>query len=190
MSSQLKYKLTAQEYLEIERAAETKSEFYNGQMFLMAGATREHNLITGDTFAALRNQLRGKSCEAYTNDMRVRIPATGLYTYPDVVVVCDEPQFDDNEFDVLLNPTLIVEVLSKSTAAYDTGGKFAHYRTLESLKEYVVVAQDAYRLEHHARQPDGRWLLTDVRGLKASVELESTNCTLALQEIYERVKLS
>lgn len=190
MSSQRKHKLTAEEYLAIERKAEVKSEFYDGEMFLMAGASREHNLITVNIAGELRNQLRGKPCETYTNDMRVLTPATGLYTYPDVVVVCGEPQFDDTEFDTLLNPTLIVEVLSRSTASYDKGGKFSDYRTVESLKEYIMVAQDRYAIEHHAKQADGRWVLTDVRGLERKVELESIHCTLDLREVYERVELS
>lgn len=190
MSAQLKTKLTAQEYLAIERKAERKSEFYDGEMFLMAGATREHNLIVTNIVSELRNQLKGKPCETYPSDMRVRVPATETYTYPDVVVVCDEPQFDDKEFDTLLNPTLIVEVLSRSTASYDRGGKFADYRAIESLKEYVVVAQNRYEIEHHAKQTDGRWMLTDVRGIERSVRLESVDCTLALREVYDRVKLS
>ncbi len=189
MSSQLKTKLTAQEYLAIERAAEVKSEFYDGEMFLMSGASRKHNLVAGNVFGELRNQLRGKPCEAYIADMRVRISATGLYTYPDVVVACGELQFDDKELDTLLNPTLIVEVLSKSTAFYDKGGKFEHYRTLESLKEYLVVAQNRYGLEHHVKQADGRWLLEDVRGIEQKVKLESIHCTLDLREVYERVEL-
>jgi len=189
MSSQVKHKLTAEEYLAIERKAETKSEFYDGEMFLMAGATREHNLISGNIFRRIANGLEGKPCETYTNDMRVRTPATGLFTYPDVVVVCGEPQFDDKEFDTLLNPTLIVEVLSRSTASYDKGGKFADYRTIESLREYVMVAQDRYEIEHHAKQTDGRWVLTDVRGLDANVELGSIECTRSVREIYDRVAL-
>ena len=187
MSAQLKTKLTAEEYLAIERKAERKSEFYDGEMFLMAGATREHNLIVTNVVRELSNQLKGKPCETYPSDMRVRVPATETYTYPDVVVVCGEPQFDDKEFDTLLNPSLIVEVLSRSTASYDKGGKFAHYRTIESLKEYVVVAQDRYEIEHHAKQADGRWVLTDVRGIERSVRLESVDCTLALREVYDRI---
>ncbi len=190
MSSQVKHKLTAEEYLAIERKAETKSEFYDGEMFLMAGASREHNLISGNIFRRIANGLEGKPCETYTNDMRVRTPATGLFTYPDVVVVCGEPQFDDKEFDTLLNSTLIVEVLSRSTASYDRREKFADYRTIESLREYVVVAQDRYEIEHHAKQTDGRWILTDVRGLDERVKLESVDCVLSLREVYERVVIS
>jgi len=189
MSAQLKTKLTAEEYLAIERKAERKSEFYDGEMFLMSGATREHNLIVTNIVSELRNQLKGKPCETYPSDMRVRVPATETYTYPDVVVVCGEPQFDDKEFDTLLNPSLIVEVLSRSTASYDKGGKFAHYRTIESLKEYVVVAQDRYEIEHHAKQTDGRWVLTDIGGLDANVELGSIECSLSVREIYDRVAL-
>lgn len=187
MSTQL---LTPEEYLRIERASEERHEYYDGEMFQMSGASRKHNLIAGNIFGELRSQLREKPCEAYITDMRVRVSATGLYTYPDVVVACGEPQFDDYELDTLLNPTLIVEVLSKPTASYDRKTKFADYRTIESLEEYVTVAQDEYRIEHHIKQPDGRWLLTDVRGIESIVKLESVACPLSLADVYERVELS
>lgn len=189
MSSQPETYLTPKEYLAIERVAETKSEYFNGEMFAMSGASRKHNLIAGNIFGELRNQLRGRPCEAYINDMRVHVPATGLYTYPDVVVACSEPKFEDAELDTLLNPTLIVEVLSKSTASYDRGDKFMHYRSIQSLAEYLIVAQDEYRVEHSVKQPDGRWLLEEIGTLEKTIELESVLCALALKEIYERVTI-
>ena len=121
--------------------------------------------------------------------MRVRVPSTPLYTYPDVAVVCDEPQFEDDYLDTLLNPTLIIEVLSPSTEAYDRGRKFGYYRTIESLSEYLLVSQDEYHIEKYVKQADGRWLLSDYRTPEETVELPSIQCTLALSEVYDKVAL-
>jgi Uma2 family endonuclease len=189
MSSQPKILLTPEEYLAIERKAEYRSEYLNGETFAMTGASRKHNLIALNIAGELRQQLKGKPCEAYVNDMRVHIPATGLYAYPDVTVVCGEPQFEDAFVDTLLNPTLLVEVLSESTESYDRGKKFSYYRTIQSLAEYLLVAQDEYRIEQYLKQQDGRWLLTDIRSLDGIVELASVSCTLALKEVYDRVAL-
>jgi Uma2 family endonuclease len=177
------------DYLAYERQNEFKSEYLDGEIRAMTGASRRHNLITVNVAAELRAKLRSSDCETYVNDMRVKVPERNLYTYPDVAVVCGEPSFEDAEVDTLLNPTLIVEVLSKSTGKYDRTTKFEHYRTLESLAEYVLVSQDGYRVEQYNRQPDGRWLLTDILGLEATLELKSVDCTLRLGEIYERVEL-
>jgi Uma2 family endonuclease len=190
MSTQPKTFLTPEEYLALERASETKCEYVNGEMFLMTGASREHNVIAINIAGELRQQLKGQPCETYGSDMRVYAPATGLYTYPDVVVVSGEPSFQDAHVDTLLNPTLIVEVLSESTESYDRGKKFAQYRSVESLTEYLLVAQDEYRVEQFVRQPDGRWLLADIRSLDASVELSSVPCRLELREVYDRINLS
>ncbi len=187
MSSKPRVRLTPQEYLAIERQAETKSEYYNGEMFLMTGASREHNLIGTNFTGALQPQLRQKPCEIYANDMRVLIPATGLYTYPDIVVVCNEPQFEDAELDTLLNPTLIIEVLSDSTEKYDRGKKSENYRSIESLREYLLVAQDEPKLEHYARQSNGGWLLTDYHTLEATVSLPAIECHLSLRDVYDKV---
>jgi Uma2 family endonuclease len=190
MSSHPKAHLTPEEYLAIERQAETKSEYFNGEMFAMVGSSREHNLIAVNIAGELRQQLKGRPCETYTSDMRVRVPATGLYTYLDVVIVCGAPEFDDDHVDTLINPTLIVEVLSESTESYDRGKKFGHYRSIESLVEYLLVAQDEYRVEQFVKQTDGRWLLSDVRSLEGTVELTSIQCTLRLKEVYDRIALS
>ena len=190
MSSQPKTYLTPEEYLAIERKAEYKSEYFNGEMFAMTGASRKHNLIALNIGGELRQQLKGKPCEAYVNDMRVRIPRTRLYTYPDVVVVCGEPEFEDDFIDTLLNPTLIVEVLSESTESYDRGKKSSYYRTVQSLAEYLLVSQDEYKVEQYVKQADGRWLLTDIRSPEGVVELTSIPCVLALKEVYDRVTLS
>ncbi|MBA3767810.1 MAG: Uma2 family endonuclease [Acidobacteria bacterium] len=190
MSSQPITYLTPEEYLAIERKAEYKSEYVNGEMVAMTGASRKHNLIVVNIAGEIRQQLRGRPCELYANDMRVRVPATRLYTYPDVSVVCDEPQFEDDYVDTLLNPALIIEVLSESTEAYDRGKKFGSYRTIESLAEYLLVAQDEYRIEQYVKQPDGRWLLSDYRSPEDLVELVSIQCQLALKEVFDKVALS
>jgi Uma2 family endonuclease len=190
MSSQPKSYLTPEEYLAFERKSETKHEYFNGEVFSMVGASRKHNLIAGNIFGELRQQLKGKPCEAYTNDMRVRIPAAGLYTYPDVIVVCGEPKFDDEYIDTLLNPTLVVEVLSESTESYDRGRKAGFYRSVESVAEYLLVSQDEYRVEQYVKQPDGRWLLADIRSPESILELTALRCTLPMKEIYSRVSFS
>ncbi len=181
-----KTRLTVEQYLAQERQAETKSEYLNGEVFAMTGATREHNLIAWNIGSSLHAQLRGRSCEAYIGDMRVRVSTTGLFTYPDVVVVCGEPALDRDGLDNLLNPTLIVEVLSESTEDYDRGTKFAHYRTIPSLSEYVLVAQKEVHVEHFIRQADG-WLLTETSNLGDTMDLPSIGCRLSLKDVYERV---
>ena len=180
-------RLTVEEYLAQERRSETRNEYLAGEVFAMTGASREHNLIAGNIFAALHGQLRGRSCEVYANDMRVRVQETGLYTYPDLVVACGEPRFEDGELDTLLNPTLVVEVLSRSTQDYDRGTKFAHYRTIPELREYLLFTQERVHAEHFVRRDDGSWVLTETSDRTAAIELASIGCRLALADVYERV---
>src|SRR5947209_3009314 len=142
MSSVPKTLLTTQEYLARERKAEFRSEFYRGEMFAMAGASWEHTLIKDNIAHEARNQLDDGPCRVLTSDLRVKVDATGLYTYPDVIIVCDEPMFEDRMFDTLLNPRCLMEVLSDSTEKYDRGEKFKHYRRVPSLQEYILIAQD------------------------------------------------
>jgi Uma2 family endonuclease len=190
MSSQPSTYISPEEYLSLERKAEGRSEYLNGEIFAMVGASRAHNLIVTNITREVSQQLKGKPCELYSTDMRVRVPATGLYTYPDVVVVCGEPVFEDEHVDTLLNPTLIMEVLSGSTESYDRGKKFSHYQTVSSLVEYLLVAQDEYRIEQFVKQPDGHWLYTDARSPEGSLELASIQCVLTLKEVYDKVALS
>ncbi|MFI5460118.1 MAG: Uma2 family endonuclease [Isosphaerales bacterium] len=178
---------TPQQYLALERKAEFRSEYCNGFITAMAGASREHNLIALNLGGEIRSQLKNRPCEVYASDMRVLVSPTGLYTYPDVVAVCGKPLFEDDEFDTLLNPTLIVEVLSPSTESYDRGKKFGHYRRLESLREYVMVAQDQVRVERYTRQGE-EWLLTDLNDLDATLRLASIGCEVSLREIYAKVE--
>jgi Uma2 family endonuclease len=188
MATEPNPRFTPEEYLVRERQSESRSEYLDGEIFAMSGASRRHNRIVLNVAFSLDQQLKGKNCEVFASEMRVRVrvPATDLYTYPDVVVACGEPQFEDAELDTLLNPILIVEVLSKSTEGYDRGAKFEHYRTLPSLSEYLLVAQDRVHVEHWGRETD-RWYLTETNDLGASLELPSIGCTLALSDVYDRV---
>lgn len=187
MSAMPKTKLTPTEYLAIERQAEFKSEYYRGEMFAMAGASEEHCLAKDNLAGEVGNQLKSRRWRVVTSDMRVKVDPTGLYTYPDVVIYCDRPEFEDDVFDTLLNPRAIVEVLSKSTEAYDRGPKFRHYRQIPSLQEYVLVWQDEPVVERHVRQPDGSWLLTEFAGLDRVLEFTSVPARVPLAEIYRDV---
>ena len=189
MSTLSKTFLTAEEYLEIERKAEYKSEYYQGEMFAMAGASEAHNLLVWNLIRELGQQLRSRPCHAYPSDMRVRVSPDALYTYPDVVVVCGERQFLTEQKDTLLNPSLLVEVLSPSTEAYDLGRKFEHYRSIESLGEYLVVATDRIHASLFTRQADGSWLLRSASRMEDSLDLQSVGCRLTLADLYEKVEL-
>ena len=189
MPLQPKPRLTPEDYLAIERSADFKSEYFDGEIFAMTGASAAHNIITLNVGSEIRQQLKNRPCIAYSNDMRVKVDPTGLYTYPDLVVVCGKAQLEDAHLDTLLNPTLIVEVLSDSTEAYDRGRKFEHYRKLESLAEYVLISQHWPHVESYRRQPDHHWLLTESSGLDGVLRLESIDCELALAEIYDKVEL-
>lgn len=178
--------LSIAEYLALERASETKHEYLDGEMFAMTGASRNHNLVSGNAFASFHSQLKGRRCEAYHGDMRVRT-GDNLFTYPDVVVVCGPPQFDDTELDTLLNPTLLIEVLSKSTESYDRGAKLIHYRTTPSLTEILLIAQDRAHIERWERQADSQWLVEDIDDIGRTLDLPSIGCTLALSDVYDRV---
>lgn len=182
--SALVQKLTPGEYLAIERKSEIRHEYYAGEMFAMSGASRPHNVISVNFVTALNQALRDRPCEAYTADMRVRVP-TGLYTYPDVVVACD-PQFEDAEVDTLLNPVVIVEVLAESTAGYDRGTKFKHYRAIESIREIILVEQSSPQLERWALI-DGVWQLEEVIGLEKALRLTSIGVEIPLSEIFRKV---
>ncbi|ETX04060.1 MAG: hypothetical protein ETSY2_31015 [Candidatus Entotheonella gemina] len=186
-SAAVQPRYTSDQYLALERKADYKSEYINGHIVAMAGASRQHNLIASNLCREVSQQLRGRPCEAYISDMRVKVSHTGLYTYPDVVIACGEIQFEDTETDTLLTPTVIVEVLSPSTEAYDRGEKFAHYRRLASLQDYLLVAQDKVRIEHYVRQGD-QWILSEVNGLNDTLHLAAVDCTIALQDVYDKVQ--
>jgi Uma2 family endonuclease len=189
MATQPKRYISPQEYLEVERKAEFKSEYFNGEMFAMAGASADHVRIVTNISGELRQRLKGRECWAGSTELRTFIPATGMFTYPDVFIVCGEQKTLDTEFDTLLNPNVIFEVLSDSTENYDRGRKFAHYQSIVSLSDYVLVAQDKVRVERYKRQPSGDWLLSVFTSLGESIPFPELGCELPLSEIYFLVEL-
>ncbi|MEJ7591663.1 MAG: Uma2 family endonuclease [Planctomycetaceae bacterium] len=182
-----KPRFTPEQYLAIERAAEFRSEFFCGEMFAMVGASRKHNLIAGNVSRRINQQFDGRPCEVYQSDMRVKVNKTGLYTYPDVVATCDQPRFEDHQVDTLLNPRVVVEVLSPSTELWDRGKRFEHYRAIGSLQEFVLIAQDHVLVERFTLNADGQWALLDYRTLDDTLILDSISCQIKLSEIYARI---
>lgn len=186
--------LTPEEYLEQDRRAERRSEYRDGEIIAIThqdgypGASLAHNRITANLVRHLGNQLDGAPCEAFAQDMRTRTAPT-RYSYPDVVIVCGEPEFLDERQDVITNPTVIIEVLSDSTEAYDRGEKFAGYQRRESFREYVLIAQNRCSVEHYTRQEGGLWLYERLDRLDARLNLPSAGCELALSDIYYRVNV-
>ena len=181
-------RLSEAEYLELERRAEFKSEFFDGEMFAMSGGSRWQSLISANVGRELGNGLKGRGCVVFESNMRVKVEATGLYAYPDVSVACEEQRFVDDEMDTLLNPTLIVEVLSESTEKYDRGEKFRQYQQIGSLKEYMLVSQHAPRVELFVRQGDRNWMLYQVEGSEGKITSPTLGVTLELAEVYAHVK--
>jgi len=178
--------VTPGEYLELERKSQIRSEYIAGHIYAMSGASRRHNLIALNFAREISFQMRGRECEAYVVDMRVKVSPTGMYTYPDIVAVCGESRFEDAHTDTLLNPQVIVEVLSESTEAYDRGEKFAHYRRLDTLREYILVAQDKVRVEHYVREGE-QWILSEISDADSILHLTSVDCHVGLAAIYEKV---
>ena len=179
--------LTPEEYIAAERKATLKSEYLSGEIIAMSGASLAHNLITVNTVTQLYNQLTEGGCRVFTGDMRVGIGAGASYFYPDVTVVCNEPRFEDDAFDTLINPQVIVEVLSPSTEGYDRGEKSARYRQLESLQEYILISQDQVHVEHYLRQGK-QWVLSEFSALENVLPLISIGAELSLRQIYRFVE--
>lgn len=186
MSTLPSYYLSPEEYLAIERKAEFKSEYVDGVMYAMAGGSERHNLIAANLIIAIGVQLRDRPCRVYPSDLKVRVPNSKRFFYPDVSVVCDERRFADDERDVILNPTLIAEVLSDSTAAYDRGKKFLSYQQIDSLQEYLLISQDEIIVEHYVRQNNATWLYTKAVGLEETLALPSITCEVALRDVYNK----
>jgi len=180
--------ITEEQYLEIERKAERKSEYFQGEMFAMAGANVSHGRINFNLVALLSRQLSGSDCEVLFSDLRVKVPATGLYAYPDVLVVCGELEFSDKHRDTITNPNVIIEILSPSTEFYDRGSKFVSYRSIPSFREYLLVAQNRTFAEHYMKQRDGGWLLHETSSGEESISLDSIGVKFALKEAYARVQ--
>jgi Uma2 family endonuclease len=187
MSLQPQRLLTPEEYLSLERQGESRSEYFAGEVFAMAGASQRHNLIAANVIRILGNQLLERDCNVYPTDMRVKIPRINKYTYPDITVTCGKEIFEDEQNDTLLNPMLIIEILSDSTEAYDRGKKFEHYQSLESLREYVLISQDPYRLECYVRQDDRTWTYTEFHSADDVATLPTISCTLSLKDVYAKV---
>lgn len=188
MSAIPKQRFSEAEYLALESNSEIKHEYFHGEIFAMSGASPEHDRIFGNVFINLGVQLRGKPCEPFSSDIRVRI-SSRIYTYPDISVVCREAEFTPDNSPSLANPTLIIEILSPSTESYDRGTKFQNYQTLESLQEYVLIAQDKARIETFIRNADNAWIFRQALGLEATIDLASIQCSLALADVYERITL-
>ncbi|MCU7834967.1 MAG: Uma2 family endonuclease [gamma proteobacterium symbiont of Taylorina sp.] len=187
MTTQVLNKLTARDYLSMERVAETKSEFFNGEIFAMAGASRKHNQITSNLVRLVGNQIQDRSCSIYSADMKVKVENMDKYTYPDVVLSCEDELFEDENEDVLLSPIIIIEVLSDSTEAYDRGDKFLHYQNIESLKEYILFSQKTYLLEHYIKKSDNQWLYQEYHQLGDKIHLKSVDCFINLDDAYSKV---
>ena len=181
--------LSQEQYLAIERAAETKSEYYNGEMFATAGGTSPHSRLQMALALVVGRRVDRERCAVHGSDMRVRVSATGLYAYPDFSVVCGEERFADDHWDVLLNPVVIAEVLSESSESYDRGAKFAHYRTIDTLRHYVLVSQWEPLVEVFTREGD-RWYLTSSRTPQGTVQLPAIQVEFPVEELYEGVKLA
>jgi Uma2 family endonuclease len=181
-------RLSEAEYLEIERRAEIKSEYLGGEMFAMSGGTPLHSQIAGNLIRELGTKLLAGPCIVYTSDLRVKVEAFGLYTYPDVTVACGDPQLEDDQRDTLLNPTVIVEILSDSREAYDRGKKFEMYRQIPLLREYLLVSQQKAHIEQFIRQPSGEWLFRESAGMDAGLNLPSLGITIALASVFAKVE--
>lgn len=178
-------RMTAAEYLAWERQQTERHEFLAGEVFLQAGGTRCHSLISTNLASEIQHQLRGRDCEVHGSDLRIHVEETGLYAYPDVSVVC--PPVAGESDDVISNPVLLAEVLSPSTADYDRGGKFGHYRRIPALREYLVISQDEARVEQHQKTSDGLWLLREVVGLDQTLNLTSLDLSISLLDVYAKV---
>jgi Uma2 family endonuclease len=187
MTAQLHQYTTEEEYLALERSSPTKHEYYAGRIYAMTGAKEPHNLISGNLVATFHSQLRRKPCRVYSSDMRVKILKTGLNTYPDVAIICGQPQFTDTVRDTITNPIVLIEILSASTERYDRGMKFEHYRTIDTLRDYILVAQDHCHIEHFARQEGGLWIFQEATDISTELYISSIECAVKLEDVYEKV---
>jgi len=186
MAAVLKTRTTVAEYLEIDRQSEFKNEYFDGQIYMMAGASPNHNLILTSLGSALYVRLRGKGCSVYGSDMRVKVKATESYAYPDLTLVCGRALYEQSRPATLLNPKIIFEILSPSTVRRDRVTKLRHYREIESLTDYVLISQSAYHVEHYSKQAGAEWLRRDLVGARASLTFEALDCRIDLDEIYEQ----
>jgi Uma2 family endonuclease len=188
LSSSTETRVTPEEYLRLERLSEERNEFFGGEIVHMPGVSRQHNRINRNLIVELSPQLEQTGCEVFFCEMRVKIGATTSYAYPDLAVVSGESQFEDSHVDTLLNPCVIVEVLSESTEKHDRGEKLRQYRSIESLRDYVLVSQSECRIERYSRQPSGEWIYSDLSDAASVLELPSIECHIPLERIYRNVE--
>ncbi|XCN72068.1 MAG: Uma2 family endonuclease [Candidatus Electrothrix aestuarii] len=189
MLTQAEQHISPEEYLAGEREAATRHEYFAGEIFAMAGASREHNQISANIVRLLGNQLLERPCSVFASDMKVKIKKKEKYTYPDIVVVCEKEEYEDEHQDVLLNPVVLIEILSDSTEAYDRGDKFSHYQEIPSFAEYILVSQYTFKMERFSRQPNNSWLYTIYQREQDLLSVQAIDCTLPLAEVYRKVQL-
>jgi Uma2 family endonuclease len=183
----LKSKFTPEEYLAMEEEASYKSEYYDGEIFALAGASFNHNIISGNLYAALNRAFSDKPCMAFTNDMRLLVEEYELYTYPDVMVLCDNPEFVKDRDDTIKNPILIAEVLSESTKDYDRGQKFEFYRSIKTLKDYILIDQSRVHIEYFHKIESGKWLMKEITDIDETLTLKSIDLEVPIEDIYNKV---
>jgi len=181
--------ISPEEYLNIERRATYRSEYLNGEMFAMAGATRQHNRISSNVVSEINQHIKSRDCNVYSSDLRVHVPSTGYFTYPDIVITCGKEEFTDAYNDVLVNPLVIMEILSDSTASIDRGKKFEQYRELASCVEYLLIEQRTPHIEQYILHDSQEWRYRDIRGIDEQVTIQAIDCTLSLRDIYHKVEL-
>ena len=187
---QEKIKMSQEEYLEFERNSDFRHEYFRGEIYAMVGARVNHNRISSNIIAQVKNKFKAShsSCDVFASDMRVKIQENGKYTYPDIVAVCGDIELEDQKFDTLLNPVVIMEILSESTEAYDRGVKFQHFRLIPSLKEYILVSQYSYLVEKYVRGDGGKWIYSSYEDIDQTIKIDSIDCELQLSDIYYRVE--
>ncbi len=191
MSGQLKHCYTLEEYFELERSSDVKYEYWDGEVYAMAGASVAHEQVFGNVFTFLRNQLRGRPCHVFSSNLHVKVPAAPPYRYPDLTALCGQPEYEIiGGVQALINPTLIVEILSPSTEAYDRGDKFIDYKSIPSFGEYLLIAQHRPHVTHYVRRPDGSWSYEDANELSATLMLPTIDCSLPLSEVYQDVEFT
>lgn len=177
--------VSAKDYLFHERLADTKHEYFQGEIFAVSGASFRHNTIFKNTYIDLGTQLKGKKCQPFGSDLRLNIPENSLYTYPDISIICGEIESTDDKFDTATNPTVIIEILSPSTKDYDKGGKFTLYRQIKTLKDYILIDSESVAVEKFSKNDDGSWTLHEFKNLNDSFEIKSIEVVLVLSDIYE-----
>lgn len=178
------------DYLDFERSSQERHEFYKGEIFAMRGASYEHNVIEDNLRGILYNFLKEKSCRSFGSNLRIHIPRNSLYTYPDIMIICGEPKFQDQQFDTVLNPAVLIEILSPSTANYDRGAKFDLYREIESLKEYILIDSSFYHCVHYTRNADNTWTLSETKNINGDLSIVSIDLKISLTEVYAGIQLS